>query len=58
MTNKNMELRIEVKNIYGREMIYPACEKSKLFALLAGNRTLTTDVLAIIKQLGYSLTKD
>ena len=56
MTNKSIELSVEVKNIYGREMIYPVCEKSKLFALLIGNRTLTPEAVAVIKQLGYTFT--
>ena len=51
-----MELIVEVKNIYGREMVYPVCETSKLFAYLSGNRTLTQESIAIIKELGYTVT--
>jgi hypothetical protein len=51
-----MELIVEVKNIYGREMVYPVCETSKLFAYLSGNRTLTPESIAIIKELGYTFT--
>jgi len=51
-----MELEVEIKNLYGREMIYPVCDKGKLLARLSGNRTLTDESIAVIKQLGYTLT--
>jgi len=49
-----MELLIEIKNIYGREMVYPICEKSQLLTRLSGNRTLTEEAIAVIKRLGYT----
>jgi hypothetical protein len=49
-----MELLIEIKNIYGREMVYPICEKSQLLTRLSGNRTLTEEAIAVIKGLGYT----
>jgi len=51
-----MELLIEIKNIYGREMVYPICEKSQLLTRLSGNRTLTEEAIAVIKRLGYTFT--
>ena len=51
-----MELEVEVKNLYGRDVIYPVCEKSRLLAQLSGNRTLTSEAIAVIKQLGYTFT--
>jgi hypothetical protein len=51
-----MELEVEVKNLYGRDVIYPVCEKSRLLAQLSGNRTLTSEAIAVIKRLGYTFT--
>lgn len=51
-----MELEVEVKNLYGRDVVYPVCEKSRLLTRLSGNRTLTSEAIAVIKQLGYTFT--
>lgn len=48
-------ITIEVKNIYGNEMIYPVCEQASLLARLAGTKTITRDALKLIKQLGYEI---
>ena len=49
-----MELLVQIKNIYGRDVIYPICEKSQLLTRLSGNRTLTEEAIAVIKGLGYT----
>ena len=46
---------VDVRDVYGRETIYPACETSKLLAQLAGTRTLTLAALATIRALGYGV---
>jgi hypothetical protein len=51
-----MELEVEVKNLYGRDVVYPVCEKSQLLTRLSGNRTLTSEAIAVIKRLGYTFT--
>lgn len=51
-----MGLEVEVKNVYGRDVVYPVCEKSRLLTRLSGNRTLTSEAIAVIKQLGYTFT--
>jgi hypothetical protein len=50
-----MELKItvRVRNIYGNKTVYPACDKSKIFAQLAGHSTLTRATLDGIRRLGY-----
>jgi ATP phosphoribosyltransferase len=50
-----MIISVEIKNVYGAEKIYPACNTSKLFADIAGTKTLTRNVLQKIKNLGYSI---
>ena len=55
-----MELSIvvQIKNVYGRDVIYPICTKAKSFAKLVNQKTLTQDNLEIIKSLGYSIKID
>lgn len=49
-----MELSIETKNVYGKETIYPKCEKGLLLAGFKGQKTFTESDLKTLKQLGYS----
>ena len=51
-----MQLTIEIKTNYGKEAIYPVCEKAKTFAKLIGSKTLTRESIETIKTLGYSFT--
>ena len=48
-------ITIRITSSYGNERIYPACEQSKRFALLAGTKTLSRANLETIKQLGYTI---
>ena len=51
-----MELLVEKKSVYGNQLIYPICNKAKLFASISGNKTLLPEVIESIKKLGYKLT--
>ena len=53
-----MQLLVSKKNVYGINYIYPVCPKAKLFASIAGNKTLRPDVIELIKKLGYNLTTE
>lgn len=48
-----MQIIVDIRNNYGSEAIYPVCEQAKLFAELAGTKTLTREAVALIKALGY-----
>lgn len=48
-----MKLKVTVKNVYGNELIYPACEKASLFCEIAGKKTFTSYEISKIKALGY-----
>ena len=48
-----MNITVTIKNVYGNELIYPACEASRDFARLAGKKTLSRGDLEIIKRLGF-----
>lgn len=50
-----MTIQVVIKQVYGRETIYPECEKAKLFAKIKGQKTLTSDDIRVIKDLGYKI---
>jgi hypothetical protein len=50
-----MQITVELKDQYGTQVVYPVCERARLFAKLAGTRTLTHNALEIIKALGYEV---
>tara|TARA_R110000765_G_scaffold202135_1_gene307423 strand:+ start:618 stop:791 length:174 start_codon:yes stop_codon:yes gene_type:complete len=52
-----MECIIEIKAVYGQDMVYPACDKSALLAKLTGKKTLTPETIALAKQLGYTFKR-
>lgn len=51
---KMKTLKVKIRNVYGQDLVYPACESSKLFALLTNSRTLSDGARRTIKQLGYT----
>lgn len=51
----NKTIKIEVRNVYGRNTAYPVCETAQFFADLAGTKTLTTVALMLISTRGYSI---
>lgn len=53
----NNEIKICVKSVYGRELIYPACEQGKLFTKLTRSTTLKLGDLDAIKALGFTVTQ-
>jgi hypothetical protein len=46
-------LHIKVKDVYGNRLVYPQCEKSIVFAHISGRKTLTDNVIASLKSIGY-----
>lgn len=46
---------VEVRSVYGNEMIYPACDKAKEFCLIAGTKTLPRHLLKHITALGFEV---
>jgi hypothetical protein len=50
-----MQITVEIKSVFGNSTIYPACDKARLFAALAGTTTLTQNALRQIKSLGYTI---
>jgi|TARA_R100001530_G_scaffold81229_1_gene56654 hypothetical protein len=50
-----MEILIEIKNKYGNDLFYPACDKANLFARIAGTKTLLVPAMNAIIELGYTI---
>lgn len=50
-----MKIEIQIRDVYGIRTIYPHCQTAKLFARLAGTKTITRHALETIKALGYQI---
>ena len=50
-----MTVRVRLVSVYGRELIYPVDETARLFAALAGRKTLDRAHLETIRALGYEI---
>jgi len=46
---------VTIKNVYGRELIYPACSVTEIIASIARTKTLSENDLSNIKKLGYDI---
>lgn len=46
---------VEVKNVYGNETIYPANNAGRIFAAIAGKKTLNTSDMIRIRELGFTV---
>ena len=51
-----MNITVEIRSAYGKEVIYPVCKDAKIFAVLVGQKTLTSTDIIHIKNLGYTVT--
>lgn len=50
-----MDIMVQVKDVYGKPLIYPVCDKAIAFAAIANQKTLSQATLWQIKALGYSV---
>ena len=48
-------ITIQIKSVYGQDKIYPICDTAKLFASIAGTKTITKNALIMIHQLGFKI---
>jgi hypothetical protein len=49
------QILVDVRTIYGRRVVYPACKDSETFCKLARTQSLTFDAIEQIKALGYAV---
>lgn len=50
-----IKVTVSIKNVYGKELIYPACPITEIFAELTKTKTLSDNDLANIIKLGYKI---
>jgi hypothetical protein len=49
------EITVKEKSVYGKTLIYPACDKSNIFAGLIRMKTFDHSHLRLIEGLGYTV---
>jgi endonuclease IV len=54
MTN-DKTYTVEIRDVYGKQTIYPVCDTAHTFAALTGCKTLTDLALMRINSLGYTM---
>lgn len=52
MSNK---ITVRIRQVYGRDTIYPVCEKACIFAKLLGQKSISAYQLADIRKLGFEV---
>jgi hypothetical protein len=50
-----MEITVRITNVYGQKTVYPVCETARIFADIAGTKTLKPTTINSIKALGYTI---
>ena len=50
-----MKIIVQIKNNYGTDLVYPVCDQAKIFAEIAGKKTLSNLNINLIKKLGYQV---
>lgn len=50
-----MNIKVQIKSVFGRDVIYPACEKAEGFCKLIGQKSLTESQIQQIKALGFEV---
>jgi len=51
----SQHITVQIREVYGTQLVYPACPKSVLFAGIAKTKTLTMDTLYDIQRLGFEV---
>lgn len=52
---KDMEITVRIKNVYGKELIYPVDENAEIFCRLTHTVTLSKYDIQRIKLLGFTV---
>ena len=52
-----MNLTIEIKTVYGNELVYPICDKALKLCSLTGQKTFSKGAISTLKELGYTFTQ-
>ncbi len=46
---------VRVEHYYGKQLIYPEDSTAKMFTEIAGTKTITAQMIAIIKSIGFEI---
>lgn len=49
------KLHLNIKNVYGKELLYPACSFGKMICKLKGTTTITQADILILESAGYEV---
>lgn len=55
MNQDPMTITVMRKNVYGKDLIYPVCDKAVCLTMLADTKTFTPYQIQIVKALGYKV---
>lgn len=50
-----MIIQVQIKQVYGREMIYPVNDPAHVVCFLTGRKTMTRQDIDKLKQLGHTI---
>ena len=53
-----MQIKVTIREVYGIPTAYPSCTTARLFASIAGTKTLTLATLKKIEALGYTILQE
>jgi hypothetical protein len=53
MSHDQHQILVEVKTVYGNELIYPRCDISRTIAVLAKKKTFDRQDIENIKRIGF-----
>jgi len=56
ITQANVEIKVTVRSVYGKDAVYPVCDTAHALLALTGRKTFTDADLAAIRRLGYRIT--
>jgi hypothetical protein len=48
-----MILKVQIKQVYGNELVYPVCDQSIILSKLLNSKTFTKRHIDYLKQLNY-----
>jgi len=51
----SQEITVEKRDVYGQTKYYPKCDNARLFAAIAGTKTLTEPTIISTVALGYKV---
>lgn len=50
-----MNITVQIRTVYGNELIYPADNNARVFCFLMGKKTMSRQDISKIKELGYTI---